>query len=192
MRNILQAMMMIVVSLLLQQSSLMAELVIRKPILYELSSRDEMLHMAGYGEEKLSTVLVTGSVICEACRLHSQLRSWPISGAMVGVKCETPCKTKSSTTQATTDEYGDFIIDLPSHLHGIANLEKICSIKIIRIPKKSMCRPALVKKHKHLKLSSVGNSIRTYTAGKIRFQHITSKPLKSCITKPINTTKQTA
>ncbi|KAE8715139.1 acyl carrier protein 3 [Hibiscus syriacus] len=93
MRNIFQAKLaMIVVSLFLQQSSLMAELeeiVIRKPILYELSSRDEMVHLAGYGEEKLSTVLVTGSVLCEARQLHSQsqpqLRSWPISVSWVAL-----------------------------------------------------------------------------------------------------------
>ncbi|GMJ14121.1 hypothetical protein HRI_005081300 [Hibiscus trionum] len=189
MRNILQAMMtMMVVS----QMAVASE----KPILYELSSRDEMVHMAGYGEEKLSTVLVTGSVVCEACHLHSrpqpQLRSWPISGATIVVKCETSCKTKSGTAQTTTDEYGDFMIDLPSQLHGIVNLEKICSIKIVRIPKKSTCRPKLVKKHKRMRLSLVGNGIRTYTTGKIKFQHIASKPLKSCIAKATDTTKQIA
>lgn len=49
---------------------------------YELSTREELVQMAGYGEEKLSTVLVTGSVLCEAC-LHGQddqLRAWPITG----------------------------------------------------------------------------------------------------------------
>lgn len=30
----------------------------------ELSSRDEILRMAGYGEDKLSTVLITGMVVC--------------------------------------------------------------------------------------------------------------------------------
>ncbi|KAK8487463.1 hypothetical protein V6N13_032615 [Hibiscus sabdariffa] len=183
MRNILQAMMMMMMVVVSQSSLILVavasgeEMVIKKPILYELSSREEMVHMAGYGEEKLSTVLVTGSVVCEACQLPSQ----PISGAVIAVKC----KTKSAgTTHATTDGYGDFIIDLPSYLHGIINLEKMCSIRIMRIPKKSMCRPALVKKHKRLRLSSVGNGIRTYTAGKIKLQHITSKP---CVT---NTAKQ--
>lgn len=50
--------------------------------LYELNSQEEMVHLAGYGEEKLSTVLVTGSVQCQAC-LHgheAQLTEWPISG----------------------------------------------------------------------------------------------------------------
>ncbi|KAK6265124.1 hypothetical protein SCA6_020558 [Theobroma cacao] len=69
----------VVVMLLLIQSS-MAESD-EHPLLYESSSREEMMQMAGYGEEKLSTVLVTGTVLCEAC-LHAepQLRAWPISG----------------------------------------------------------------------------------------------------------------
>ncbi|XVF75163.1 hypothetical protein PTKIN_Ptkin13bG0165300 [Pterospermum kingtungense] len=177
---------MIILLLFTQQTSSMSELeeTKNKPMLYELSSREEMVQMAGYGEEKLSTVLVTGTVLCEAC-LHEdadpQLRAWPISGALVAVKCQTPCKRISGSAQAMTDEYGDFLIDLPSHLHGIPNLQKICTVKVLRIPKNSMCRPALVKKHKGLRFSSVGNGIRTYTAGRIRFQHITSKPLKACI-----------
>ncbi|KAJ6332413.1 hypothetical protein OIU76_010745 [Salix suchowensis] len=49
--------------------------------LMEFSSREELVQLAGYGEEKLSTVLVTGTVLCEAC-LHgeNQLHAWPISG----------------------------------------------------------------------------------------------------------------
>ncbi|XWS12965.1 hypothetical protein CRYUN_Cryun37aG0135100 [Craigia yunnanensis] len=181
----LGAMIIIIFLLFIQQTSLMAELQeIKKPILYELSSREEMVQMAGYGEEKISTVLVTGAVLCEAC-LHGyaepKLRAWPISGALVAVKCQTACKSKSGSAQAITDEYGDFLIDLPSHLHGIPNLQNICVVKVLAIPKNSICRPAFIKKHKGLRFSSVGNGIRTYTAGRIRFQHITSKPLKACI-----------
>ena len=50
--------------------------------LFELSNQEDFVQMAGYGEEKLSTVLVTGSVHCEAC-LHgheAELHAWPISG----------------------------------------------------------------------------------------------------------------
>lgn len=49
--------------------------------LFELLSREDMVEVAGYGEEKLSTVLITGSVYCEAC-LHDapQLHAWPVSG----------------------------------------------------------------------------------------------------------------
>lgn len=49
--------------------------------LYQLSTREELMQMAGYGEEKLSTVLVTGSVLCEASvDGQDQLRAWPITG----------------------------------------------------------------------------------------------------------------
>jgi len=52
----------------------------------ELSSRDEMVRMAGYGEDKLSTVLITGMLVCNrACLKAShghrdQLPGLPISG----------------------------------------------------------------------------------------------------------------
>ena len=32
---------------------------------------------------------------------------------------------------AVTDEFGGFIVDLPSRLHAIPNLEKICRVKIL-------------------------------------------------------------
>ncbi|KAI4296049.1 hypothetical protein L6164_036039 [Bauhinia variegata] len=145
--------------------------------LFMLTSREEMVQMAGYGEERLSTVLVTGSVQCDAA-LHAH--SWPISGALVAVNCHSHAskrKDKSVVARGVTDEFGDFIIDLPSHLHAIPDLEKICSVKVRRIPKGSMCRPTSVKRHKGLILSSFGNGIRTYSAGEIRFQHSISKPL---------------
>ncbi|KAK7363864.1 hypothetical protein VNO77_06023 [Canavalia gladiata] len=145
--------------------------------LFELSSRDEVVNIAGYGEEKLSTVLITGSVNCEA---RDQSHAWPIQGASVAVKCHScgsKWKGKSMVAQGVTDEFGDFMVDLPSHLHAIPNLEKICTVKVNRIPKGSLCRPARVKKQKGLRLSSFGNGIRTYNAGNIRIQHAPSDPL---------------
>ncbi|TKY53912.1 Pollen Ole e 1 allergen/extensin [Spatholobus suberectus] len=145
--------------------------------LFELSSRDEVVQIAGYGEEKLSTVLITGSVNCEA---RDQPHAWPVQGASVAVNCNShgsKWKGKSMVARGVTDEFGDFMVDLPSHLHAIPNLEKICTVKIHRIPKESLCRPAHIKKHKGLWLSSFGNGIRTYNAGNIRIQHATSEPL---------------
>ncbi|KAK0596093.1 hypothetical protein LWI29_012757 [Acer saccharum] len=152
--------------------------------LYESSTREEMVQVAGYGEEKLSTVLVTGTVFCEAC-LHGQthLRAWPISGALVTVYCHSSHRKTITRTQAFTDEYGDFIIDLPSDLHAVPNLDKSCSVKVHRVPKNTLCRPAHVKKHIGLTLSSVGNGIRTYEAEEIRLLHLTSKPLRACTGK---------
>ncbi|KAG5242320.1 hypothetical protein OIU77_029429 [Salix suchowensis] len=150
--------------------------------LMEFSSREELVQLAGYGEEKLSTVLVTGTVLCEAC-LHgeNQLHAWPISGALVSVQCHSSAKrNKKSSAQAITDEYGDFLIDLPSHLHGIPHLERTCSVKVLRLPRNSVCRPAHARKQKALKLSSVGNGIRNYSAGEMKFLQLTSKPLQAC------------
>lgn len=48
--------------------------------LSELLSREEMVNMAGYGEEKLSTVLVTGSVLCEFQNLND---AWPVPGTYI-------------------------------------------------------------------------------------------------------------
>uniref|UniRef100_A0A803NYL7 Pollen Ole e 1 allergen and extensin family protein n=1 Tax=Cannabis sativa TaxID=3483 RepID=A0A803NYL7_CANSA len=129
---------------------------------------EELSSIAGYGEEKLSTVLVTGSVLC----------------ALVGVTCHiNGQKGKSSWIKGVTDEYGDFTIDLPSHLHAIPHLDRKCSVKILRIPKNSLCKPAYVKRHKSLSLSSVGNGIRTYDAGTVRFQHLTSTTKQGCVGK---------
>ncbi|KAK4259155.1 hypothetical protein QN277_005515 [Acacia crassicarpa] len=151
----------------------------------ELLSREEMVQMAGYGEEKLSTVLVTGSVHCEAHNFHGkadhQLHAWPIPGALVAVNCHShgsERREKSTVAQGVTDEYGEFMIDLPSYLHAIPNLEKICRVRVHQIPKNSKCQPDNVNKRlKKLILSTFGNGIRTYSAGNLRFQHSNSKPL---------------
>ncbi|GLU20613.1 hypothetical protein SLE2022_368040 [Rubroshorea leprosula] len=177
-RNIVMSMLLVLVFFLFLHGSMAED----ENGLFKSWSKEEMLQMAGYGDEKLSTVLVTGSVVCEAClQGESQLRSWPISGALVGVNCNTGHKGKPGVAQAVTDEYGDFLIDLPSHLHAIPNLHKTCCIRVIRVPKNTHCRPSHVRKHVGLKFSSVGNGIRTYTSGKIRFQHFASKPSPACM-----------
>ncbi|KAG2407073.1 uncharacterized protein HKW66_Vig0018950 [Vigna angularis] len=122
------------------------------PLLELLSNRDEVVQIAGYGEEKLSTVLITGAWVGLKC--HSHGRKWKGKGSVVA--------------RGVTDEFGEFIIDLPSQLHAVPNLEKVCSVKIDRIPKRSFCRAVGVKKQKELSLYSFGNGIRTYNAGNIR------------------------
>jgi len=54
--------------------------------LQEFSNREELVQLAGYGEEKLSTVLVTGTILCEAClNGGTQLHAWPVSGCFFHV-----------------------------------------------------------------------------------------------------------
>ncbi|KAM7525314.1 hypothetical protein LguiA_015216 [Lonicera macranthoides] len=143
--------------------------------LVELSSREELVNAAGYGEEKLSNVLVSGSVVCNAC-FDGHPR--PVSGASVVVSCHTSGnRMKSNWAKGTTDEYGDFLIDIPSHLHAISNLEKLCLVKVIHLPKNSLCHTAFPRKQKAIQLSSVGNGIRTYMAQTIR---MTPKSSQAC------------
>jgi len=55
--------------------------------LQEFSNREELVQLAGYGEEKLSTVLVTGTILCEACLNGGTqlLHAWPVSGCFFHV-----------------------------------------------------------------------------------------------------------
>ncbi|KAK3433619.1 hypothetical protein EUGRSUZ_L00154 [Eucalyptus grandis] len=140
--------------------------------LLEFSSQDELVEMAGYGVKKVSTVLVAGSVSCVA-RLpgaaHHRLHAWPVSGALVGVKCQkSKSRISSNWTRGSTDEFGDFTMDLPSHLHAVPDLPKKCSVRLLRVPRSSPCRPTHGHRHKRLKLASVRDGVRTYKAGNIR------------------------
>lgn len=102
------------------------------------------------------------------------------TGASVTAYCHST-ETKTITkTRSYTDEYGDFMIDLPSELHSIPNLEKSCSISVHRVPKNSLCKPAYASRHTGLTLSSAGNGIRTYTADNVKFLDLMSRPLEAC------------
>lgn len=100
---------------------------------------------------------------------------------MVGVNCHDNGKNSKSSdwVHGVTDEFGDFIIDIPSHLHA-QSFENVCSIKILRTPKNAHCQPAHLAGRKQLQLSSFGGGIRTYTSGVLRLQHQTSGPLQAC------------
>ncbi|XP_057462451.1 uncharacterized protein LOC130752649 isoform X1 [Actinidia eriantha] len=149
--------------------------------LVELSSGEKLEEMAGYGEKKLSTVMVSGTVLCEACSNDQNGLTNPqtVSGALVAVSCHTTQKTsKSNWVEIRTDEFGDFLIDLPSHLHAIPYLDKKCLVKILQLPKNSPCHPAFTGKQTGLKLSSAANGIRTYTAENL---YLTRKTSPECM-----------
>ncbi|XP_068640806.1 uncharacterized protein [Aristolochia californica] len=138
-------------------------------------SRKELVQAAGYGEERLSSVLVTGTVLCHACSDgDDELRAWPVQGALVRVRCKNGrgySRTKlMNGAKGTTDEYGDFIVHLPSHLHANPKLDQACTATVLRLPGNSPCRRRfLTRKRRGIRLSSVGNGIRTYTTGTISF-----------------------
>ncbi|KAI3740874.1 hypothetical protein L2E82_31349 [Cichorium intybus] len=142
--------------------------------LIELFVSDDLRRVAGYGDEKLSTVVVGGSVFCDVCLDDvSRLQSNPIHGALMAVSCDTSKKTsKPDWLRGKTDEYGDFLIDLPSHLHAIQNMETACIVSILEVPKSSPCHQAFRNEHRGIKLSSVKNGFRTYTTHHI---HLTLK-----------------
>ncbi|CAH2078802.1 unnamed protein product [Thlaspi arvense] len=119
-------------------------------------SRKEMVEMAGYGELKLSSVLLTASLISSS--------SDPIPGATIGIKCHTGFRSRSKWIKAVTNELGQFFIDLPSHLHAIPDLEKSCSIKPLSVPNPYRCS---LKIHRGIKLVSSSDGFRVYTAGNI-------------------------
>ncbi|KAL1217835.1 hypothetical protein V5N11_009607 [Cardamine amara subsp. amara] len=82
----------------------------------KLWSIREMADMAGYGEDKISSVVISGSLLCNTA----------VSGATVAIKCHTGLKKSSKWIKAVTDDFGEFVIHLPSHLHAIPHLEKSC------------------------------------------------------------------
>ncbi|KAI7749674.1 hypothetical protein M8C21_033735 [Ambrosia artemisiifolia] len=148
--------------------------------LVELSSGDDLRRVAGYGDEKLSTVVVSGSILCDVCLdKSSNLQSHPIPGASMAVSCDTGKKTsKSDWVMGTTDEYGDFLVDLPSHLHAIPNMENRCIVRIIELPKSSPCYQAFTGQHRTITFSSVDNGVRAYTAHEF---HLTPKYSHPCM-----------
>uniref|UniRef100_A0A1J3J8F4 Pollen-specific protein-like n=1 Tax=Noccaea caerulescens TaxID=107243 RepID=A0A1J3J8F4_NOCCA len=131
-------------------------------------SRAEMVEMAGYGEQKLSSVIITGSLLCDTS--HPQLRSIAIPGATVAIKCHTGNKRRSKWIKAVTDDVGEFEIDLPSQLHAIPDLENTCFVKPVNVPKRYRCYHTSTNIHKRIKLVSSTNGFRVYSSGKIRLQ----------------------
>ncbi|KAL6622960.1 hypothetical protein ACP70R_032839 [Stipagrostis hirtigluma subsp. patula] len=146
-------------------------------------SAAELARIAGYGEEPVSSVSVSGQVACELClRPGDHLLAFNMPGAKVAVSCKTEGTDQvANAVFATTDEYGNFTIDLPSQLHATPNLEKACVVKVLQLPVDS-CRL-----HHHpsstygLRLSSQEDGFRAYTTGVIRLQN-SDTPSDKCVT----------
>ncbi|XP_013705325.1 uncharacterized protein LOC106409203 isoform X1 [Brassica napus] len=136
-------------------------------------SRTEMVEMAGYGEQKLSSVIIAGSLLCDTWRPH--LPSIAIPGATVAIKCHTGYKRRSKWIKAVTDDLGEFEIDLPSQLHAIPDMENTCVVKPVHVPKLYRCNHRSTNTHKRIKLVSSTNGFRVYTSGKIKLQGHSSR-----------------
>ncbi|KAL8033018.1 hypothetical protein ABFX02_13G136100 [Erythranthe guttata] len=140
----------------------------------ELSGREELVKWAGYGEEKLSTVVIGGKLLCHAGAApndKTSIQPYPISGAVMGVVCGGKGKKKGLiwAGRGSTDSSGEFQIDVPSRLHANPNLENICHVRVLRLPSSSACRQSCTRNHskKPIKLDSVGEGVRSYTTHNI-------------------------
>ncbi|XP_016439494.1 uncharacterized protein LOC107765368 [Nicotiana tabacum] len=166
--------------------------------LVEFSNGEELGKMAGYGEEKLSTVIIHGTLLChhhQSCAdiIDTHLPPHPVSGANVAVFCGTSeGKVRgSSWSKNITNESGKFVIDLPSHLHSIPNLENTCKIQLLHLPKDSLCRRHSFTRKQYkrsIKLTSIGDGIRIYTTHKI--QLITPKASQAGCTNKFHNKKR--
>ncbi|KAL6546867.1 hypothetical protein OROMI_022588 [Orobanche minor] len=138
----------------------------------QFPGREDLVKWAGYGEEKLSTVVIHGKLLChgggarEGISNHDPHPNYPVSGATVAVFCGSSARSKKLWAESSTDSSGNFIIDLPSHLHAIPNLEKLCHVKVVHLPKLiSRCCPP--RRDSTIELTSVGEGIRRYTTNNI-------------------------
>ncbi|CAN6470623.1 unnamed protein product [Victoria cruziana] len=141
-------------------------------LIASITERDVLASSAGYGEEKLSSVLVMGSVVCKPC---GGAIPEIASGATVVVKCRRG--KRRIRTRALTDEYGDFTIELPSEAHAWPRLEKSCRVRVHRLSRKSACYPRFSDQPTALSLSSVGNGVRAYDAGVVSVKKNNGSPV---------------
>uniref|UniRef100_A0A0D9XIJ5 Uncharacterized protein n=1 Tax=Leersia perrieri TaxID=77586 RepID=A0A0D9XIJ5_9ORYZ len=134
----------------------------------------ELARIAGYGEEPVSRVVVSGQVVCELSLgpPGSDLLTIELPGATVGVDCQTEgIKMMANSVFAITDENGNFTTELPSRLHATPSLEKTCFIKVLQLPLDSVCQLRHGPSSYCIQLSSEEEGFRTYTTGVIRLQH---------------------
>ncbi|KAL5715604.1 hypothetical protein ACHQM5_017403 [Ranunculus cassubicifolius] len=127
-----------------------------------------IVELAGNREEKVSSVVVKGTVVCDAGHRGP--------GTIVAVSCR-----HSDWVQTRTNEHGDFVINLPYHFHGISHLEKACVVKVLQLPNESACRLP-IRQLKRIKLLFSSHKVRTYTTGRIGLQH-TSNHAPKCLKK---------
>nr|GMD83929.1 uncharacterized protein LOC109174501 [Ipomoea batatas] len=163
-------------------------------IIDEVYSREELVKIAGYGEDKISTVQIEGKVVCQTCSDGADERSslHPISGASVGILCSRSGRRASySWVKGSTDEHGGFLIDLPSHLHAIPNLENTCLVRVLHLPKASICTQyyfSRAPKYKGIQLIGVQEGTRSYTTHTI---HLTPKSCNHTLKTMLNISSST-
>lgn len=136
--------------------------------------RAEFTEFGGYGEKKLSNVVVVGNIFCDTCLKHqlSKESSHVIAGALVALKCSINRKTTASVDVRETNEYGDFSVEVPSLFHPEGRMNR-CSVRLLNSSEDSCNTPSTTAPSK-LAFRSNSNGVLTYTAGSISYrpQHI--------------------
>jgi len=137
-------------------------------------ARAESIECAGYGEKRLSNVVVVGNVFCDTCFKHqfSEEGSHVIIDALVALECIINRKTTASVNVGKSDENGDFSVDVPSPFHPKERMNR-CSVRLLNSSEGSCNTPSTTAPYK-LSLKSNTNGVRTYTAGSLSYrpQHI--------------------
>ncbi|KAL5715608.1 hypothetical protein ACHQM5_017406 [Ranunculus cassubicifolius] len=138
------------------------------------------LFLASLVKGQEASMAIKGKVVCKACfDVERGLHTLQASGAMVAISCRHG--KRMMNIQNRTNEFGEFIIELPSQLHGIHHLEKACVVDVVELHQNSPCRLP-IRRLKKIKLLSNRNNVRTYTTGKIRLQHKSNQAPK-CLKK---------
>jgi hypothetical protein len=139
-------------------------------LIKSIKGRAESIEFAGYGEEKLSKVVVVGNVFCDTCLKHqfSRESSHVITGALVALECRINRKTTASVTVGESDEYGDFSVEVPSLFHPEERMNR-CSVRLLKSSEGSCNTPSTTVASK-LTFISNSNGVRTYTAGSLSYR----------------------
>lgn len=129
-----------------------------------IKGRAESIGFAGYGEEKLSSVVVVGNVVCDTCLKHqfSQESSHVIAGVLLALDCSINRKTTATVNVGESDEYGDFTVEVPSFFHLDERVMNRCSLRLLSSPEDSCNTPSTTAPSKLVLLSN-SNGIRTYS-----------------------------
>ncbi|KAH9329406.1 hypothetical protein KI387_001514, partial [Taxus chinensis] len=117
------------------------------------SGTAESVEFAGYGEERVSNVVVEGNVACEACNSINR-------GGVVGLECRINIDDELQLVQvAESDEYGDFRMEVPSGFHTEERVNT-CSVRVLS----SSCMASTHNSSKLVLMATDRDGVRIYTS----------------------------
>ncbi|GLJ48586.1 hypothetical protein SUGI_1024940 [Cryptomeria japonica] len=120
-----------------------------------------------HDDAHLFSVRIVGTVFCDTCyKQQFSKNSYFISGASVAVECRNNKQTPDFRTEAKTNKYGQFKVELvPSIFHSDKQLKR-CSVTLLQNEEqKSPCKLVSTANSSSFTLKSKKGSIHTYSAG---------------------------